>query len=215
MKTPEATLKKNVILTGNPIREDIRQMDKTEAKQSYHFDARRPVLAILGGSQGSAPFNRHFENHLEQYIASNIQILWQCGKKYFSELKELNRHKDVHIIPFTEEMDVFYSAADLIVSRAGALTLSEMALLGKAMVLIPLPHSAGDHQTTNAKTFSQWGAAVLVHQTSLDSGSLEQSVLELVQNPQKISHMEANSKKNGIPDATEKITTVIMEIAEG
>ncbi len=189
-------------------------MDKTIAKQLYHFNADRPVLAILGGSQGSKPFNHHFQNHLEQYTGSNIQILWQCGKKDFPALKALNRNQDVHIIPFTEEMDVFYSAADLIVSRAGALALSEMALLGKAMVLIPLPHSAGDHQTKNAHAFSQSGGAVLVHQTLLTSGSLEKAVLELIQNPQKISLMEENSKKRGIPNATEEITTLIMKIAE-
>ena len=189
-------------------------MDKIEAKQSYHFNATRPVLAILGGSQGSIPFNRHFQNHLEQYSESNIQILWQCGEKNFSELKELNKHQGIHIIPFSKNMDTFYSAADLIVSRAGALVLSEMTLLGKAMVLIPLPHSAGDHQTKNAHTLSQTGGAVLVHQTSLASGSLEQAVMELMKNPQKINCMEANAKKNGTPNATEKITTIIMEIAE-
>ena len=189
-------------------------MDKIAAKKAYHFDAGRPVLAILGGSQGSVPFNCHFKNHLEQYTKSNIQVLWQCGKKDFPELQELNRHQSVHIIPFSENIDVFYSAADLIVSRAGALALSEMALLGKAMVLIPLPRSAGDHQITNAQTFSQTGGALLVHQSSLTSGSLEQEVLKLIQNTQKIAHMEADSKKHGIPDATEKITTVIMEIAE-
>jgi len=190
-------------------------MDKSKAKQLYHFDSSRPVLAILGGSQGSVPFNRHFQKHLEQYIEANIQILWQCGKKDFSDLKTLNRHKDVHIIPFTENIDVFYSAADLIVSRSGALALSEMALLGKAMVLIPLPHSAGDHQTINAQTFSKTGGAVLVHQASLASGTLENTVLELIQDTQKIANMEVNSKKRGIPNATEDITTIIMQIAAG
>ena len=110
-------------------------------------------------------------------------------------------------------MAIFYSAAALIVSRAGSLALSEMATLGKAMVLIPLPHAAGDHQTTNAQTFSQTGGAVLVHQNSLCTGSLEQTVLELLKDSQKITYMEANSKKIGIPNATEAITTVIMEIA--
>ena len=189
-------------------------MDKAEAKQLYHFDNGRPVLAILGGSQGSVPFNRHFQKHLEQYIESNIQILWQCGKKDFAELKTLNRHQDIHIIPFSENIDVFYSAADLIVSRSGALALSEMALLGKAMVLIPLPHSAGDHQATNAQTFSKTGGAVLVHQTSLASGALEKTVLELIQDTPKIARMEENSKKRGIPNAIEEITTIIMQIAE-
>ena len=111
-------------------------------------------------------------------------------------------------------MDVFYSASDLIVSRAGALALSEMALLGKAMILIPLPHSAGNHQITNAHTFSKTGGAVLIHQNSLISGTLEKAVLELIQDTQKIACMEENAKKNGIPNATEKITTIIMKIAE-
>jgi UDP-N-acetylglucosamine--N-acetylmuramyl-(pentapeptide) pyrophosphoryl-undecaprenol N-acetylglucosamine transferase len=207
--------KKNVILTGNPIREDIRLMDKAKAKQLYKFDSGRPVLAILGGSQGSAPFNLHFQKHLEQYIESNIQILWQCGKKDYSDLKYLSRHQNIHIIPFTENIDVFYSAADLIVSRSGALALSEMALLGKAMVLIPLPRSAGDHQTTNARTFSKVGGAVLINQASLVSGALEKTILELIQDNQKIARMEENSKKRGIPYATEKITATIMQIAEG
>ena len=189
-------------------------MDKSKAKKSYHFDPEKPVLAILGGSQGSVPFNMHFRNHLAQYAQSNIQILWQCGKKDFFDLKELNKQKDVHIIPFTEKMDVFYSSADLIVSRSGALALSEMALLGKAMVLIPLPNSAGNHQITNAHTFSKTGGAVLIHQNSLISGTLEKAVLELIQNPKKISAMETNSKKNGIPNSTEKITTIIMKLAE-
>ena len=82
-------------------------MDKAEAKQFFHFDRGRPVLAILGGSQGSVSFNHHFQNRFAQYTESNIQILWQCGKKDFSELKNLNRHQDVHIIPFTEDMDIF------------------------------------------------------------------------------------------------------------
>ena len=189
-------------------------MDKAEAKQLYHFDSGRPVLAILGGSQGSVPFNRHFQKHLEQYIKSNIQILWQCGKKDFPKLKELNSHQHIHILPFTEKMDVFYSAADLIVSRAGALALSEMALLGKAMVLIPLPCSAGDHQNINAQTFLRTGGAVLVHQNLLASGALEQAIMDLIQNSKKITAMEENSKKIGIKDATEKIINVIMEIAK-
>ena len=111
-------------------------------------------------------------------------------------------------------MDVFYSASDLIVSRAGALALSEMALLGKAMVLIPFPHSAGNHQTINAQTFSQTGAALLVHQTAMTSGCLEQAVLALIHDSQKITRMEVNSKKYGIPNSTEKITTIIMDIAK-
>ena len=188
-------------------------MDIIEAKQFYNFDPSRPVLAILGGSQGSIPFNRHFQNNVKKYIDSNIQILWQCGERDFSNLNDLNKHQDVHIMPFSDNMNVFYSAADLIVSRAGALAISEMALLGKAMVLIPLPYSAGNHQAINAQTFSQRGGAVMVDQALLASGALEQVALELLQNSQKIALMEKYSKNIGIPNATKNITNIIMEIA--
>ena len=120
---------------------------------------------VLGGSQGATIINQHFKNNLNKYIESNIQILWQCGNKDFENLKKLNKIPNVHIIPFTNSMDVFYSAADLIVSRSGALALSEMAILGKAMVLVPIPSSAGNHQFINAKSFQNINGAILINQS--------------------------------------------------
>ena len=137
-------------------------MEKNQAKQHFHCRDSQPVLAVLGGSQGSAPLNRHFQQHCQKYTDSGIQILWQCGMKDYEGLQNLIDPKDVHLIPFSDEMGTLYSAADLIVSRAGALALSEMALMGKAMVLVPFPHSAGDHQVKNALAFSNSGAAVLL-----------------------------------------------------
>ena len=188
-------------------------MDKAMAKQSYKFDPHKPVLAIMGGSQGSVPLNRHFENHYKHYTNSNVQILWQCGKNDHPRLKALSANKNLHIIPFTENMNSFYSAADVIVSRAGALALSEMSYLGKAMVLIPFPHSAGDHQYRNAKTFSNSGAALLITQSELNTETLENTVLNLINNPDIIGKMEEKSREMGISNATEIITQTIMEIA--
>ena len=120
----------------------------------------------------------------------------------------------MHLIPFSDEMGTLYSAADLIVSRAGALALSEMALMGKAMVLVPFPHSARDHQVKNALAFSNSGAAVLLHQSRLETGDLETVVLELFHQPEKIREMEEQSLQMAAPDATEKIISTIMEVAE-
>ena len=111
-------------------------------------------------------------------------------------------------------MNNFYSASDIIISRAGAIALSEMAFLGKAMILIPFPYSAGNHQNINAKTFAEAGSAIVVKQSKLKSDYLEKSIFELIQNPTKIHHMEKQSKKMGFSNATEKITAVIMEIAK-
>ena len=189
-------------------------MDKNQAKQHFQCRDSQPVLAVLGGSQGSAPLNRHFQQQCKKYTDSGIQILWQCGKNDYDELQQSIDAKDVHLIPFSDEMGTLYSAADLIVSRAGALALSEMALMGKAMVLIPFPHAAGDHQVKNALAFSNSGAAVILPQFQLQSGDLETTVLELFQQPDKIKGMEEKSIQMAAPDAISKIISTIMEIAE-
>ena len=189
-------------------------MEKNQAKQHFYCKDSQPVLAVLGGSQGSSPLNRHFQQHCQKYTDSGIQILWQCGMKDYDGLQNSIDPKDVHLIPFSDEMGTLYSAADLIVSRAGALALSEMALMGKAMVLVPFPHSSGDHQVKNALAFSNSGAAVLLPQSRLETGDLETAVLELFHQPEKIREMEEQSVQMAAPDATEKIISTIMEIAE-
>ena len=206
--------KDNIILTGNPIRKDIHLVDKNQAKQSYHLNPNKPVIGILGGSQGSTPFNLHFQKHLEKYTNIDIQLLWQTGGKDFINLEMLNKKKGIHILPFINNMNTFYSAADIIISRSGALALSEMALLGKAMILIPLPHSAGNHQAINAKEFTQMGSSILINQSQLKSNYLEQSIFNLIQNPKKIKLMEIQSKKMCFPNSTEKITEIILEVAK-
>ena len=111
-------------------------------------------------------------------------------------------------------MNIFYSAADIIISRSGALTLSEMSCLGKAMILIPFPKSAGNHQIKNAETFTNSGAAILINQFELKTGKMEKTVLDLINSPKKISIMEKNSQNMSTPNALEKITQTIMEIAK-
>ena len=188
-------------------------MDKSQAKQKFNCKESLPVLAILGGSQGSVPLNRHFQKECKKYTQSGIQILWQCGKNDYERLHHSVDEADVHLIPFSDDMGALYSAADLIVSRAGALALSEMALMGKAMVLVPFPHSAGDHQLKNAQAFSNSGAAIVLPQSKLPTGDLETTVLELFKQPEKIQEMEKQSIQMAAPDATENIISTIMEIA--
>ena len=189
-------------------------MDKNQAKQQFNCNDSQPVLVVLGGSQGSVPLNRHFQQQCKKYTDYGIQILWQCGKKDYELLQKSVNAESVHLIPFSDDMGTLYSAADLIVSRAGALALSEMALMGKAMVLVPFPYSAGDHQVKNAKAFSNSGAAILLPQSKLESGELETVVLELFREPEKIRKMEEYSIQMAAPDATENIISTIMEIAE-
>ena len=189
-------------------------MDKEQAKIHFKCSNNQPVLTVLGGSQGSVPLNHHFQESCNQYTDSGIQLLWQCGKNQYDSLKHVINNDQVTLIPFSDDMGALYSASDLIVSRAGALALSEMAFMGKAMVLVPFPHSTGDHQVKNALAFSNSGAAVLLPQSQLETGELEKIVLKLFQNPEKIQEMEEHSSQLAAPNATVDIINTIMEIAE-
>ena len=205
--------KKNIILIGNPIREDIKMINKNKAKNNLNLNEKKPVLLILGGSQGSKPLNNHFIEKCNEYIQYGIQILWQCGKTDFNHLNNIIHNKDIHLIPFCDDMSSLYSASDLIISRSGALALSEMAFMGKAMILIPFPHSAGNHQFKNAESFSNSGAAILIPQNKLNSGELENTAIQLLNNPKKIVDMEKKSIQLASPNATDIITNSIIKIA--
>ena len=205
--------KKNFILTGNPIRDSIQMINKNKAKNNLNLNEKKPVLLILGGSQGSKPLNNHFIKKCNEYLQYGIQILWQCGKTDFNNLNKLINNKDIHLIPFCDDMSLLYSASDLIISRSGALALSEMAFMGKAMILIPFPYSAGNHQFKNAESFSNSGAAILIPQNKLNSGQLEHAAIKLLKNPEKIVAMEKKSIQLASPDATDIIANSIIEMA--
>jgi UDP-N-acetylglucosamine--N-acetylmuramyl-(pentapeptide) pyrophosphoryl-undecaprenol N-acetylglucosamine transferase len=189
-------------------------MDKKQAKIHFNCINNKPVLAILGGSQGSVPLNHHFQESYNKYTESGIQLLWQCGQNQYEILKNNINNDQVKLIPFSNNMGALYSASDLIISRAGALALSEMAFMGKAMVLVPFPYSSGDHQLKNARSFSNSGAAISLPQSRLKTGELENIVFKLFQNPKIIHKMEKQSSQIATPNATIDIINTILEIAK-
>ena len=206
---------RNIIFTGNPIRDDIQKMDKKQAKTHFNLNINKPVLTVLGGSQGSVPLNNYFINNIIKYIDNDIQLIWQCGKKSFKNLSNNTnlKHKNIHLIPFYDNMSALYSASDLIISRSGALTLSEMAYMGKAMILIPFPNSAGNHQHKNATIFQNKGAALLVKQSEMKSKKLETKIFKLFKDPNKLKKMENKAEELATPNAINDIIKTIMEIA--
>ena len=189
-------------------------IDKNVAKINLKLNNNDPVLLVLGGSQGSKPLNKHFIKKCKEYLKYGIQILWQCGKNDYENINENIKDLNIHLIPFSDDMGTLYSASDIVVSRSGALALSEMALMGKAMVLVPFPQSAGNHQLKNAKSFSNSGAAILVPQEKLNSGELEHTVMELLNNPKMIKEMEENSIQMASPNATNNIINSLMAVAQ-
>ena len=194
-----------VRLTGNPIRKAFvdRLPDAFESKKALGFEASKKVLLVLGGSLGARAINDQMAASMATLNVQGWQILWQCGKLYEDEYAAMATSQ-THIQAFIDDMATAYAAADTIVSRAGAGTLSELCLVGKASVLIPSPNVAEDHQTHNARALSDKGAAVLIHERELTQ-RFEIELAELAINKVHRDSMGENIKKLALPHATEDI----------
>ena len=199
--------------TGNPIRGNIKKLDAKIARKKMKLNEDKFTLFFMGGSQGSKPINEHLFENYKNYIDQNCQIIWQCGKLSYNNLNKSIQHPDIHIIDFIDEMDVAYSSASLVVCRSGAISLAELTACGKAMILIPFPQAAGNHQVFNAKELETKNAAKVVLQNELQHGKLEEIVMDLKNNPKKIIELENNSKACAIENATEQIINQIIGIA--
>jgi len=202
-----------VRLTGNPVREAFTEAlpEAKASKSSLGFDPEKPLLLILGGSLGARAINVHIDKSLEALKAQGWQIMWQCGKLY--EKEYIGRTgKGVVVSAFIDDMAKAYAAADAIVSRAGAGTLSELCLIGKPALLVPSPNVAEDHQTHNAKALSEKGAAVLIPETELDQ-RFTVELEALLRNDKRGTLMGARIKSLALPRATADIVDLIEELA--
>lgn len=203
-----------LVLTGNPVRQNLlEKIDRQEALNHYELKSDKPVVLIVGGSLGARTLNESVMANLELITNSGVQLVWQTGKIYYENImKELNGNLPENLKPleFLSRMDLAYGAADLVISRAGAGTISEICLLGKASVLVPSPNVAEDHQTKNAMALVDQQAAVLVK----DSDAKKEMLLkafELVRNQKEIEKLSANSKLLAKPHATSEIVDVIIK----
>ena len=202
-----------VVLTGNPVREAFTRPlpDAGQSKEALGFDPKRPLMLVLGGSLGARAVNQHMDKSLEELKSQGWQLFWQCGKLY--EDQYVGRTEPgVTVRAFIEDMATAYAAADVIVSRAGAGTISELCLIGKPVVLIPSPNVAEDHQTHNAKSLSEQGAAVLIPEKELDT-RFTAEMAGLIEVDQRAKSMGDNIKKLALPKATSDIADIIDELA--
>lgn len=156
-----------IILTGNPVRQDIiRPGSKTEGLEHFHLSDHKKVVLIIGGSLGAGTINKSVLHYLYQPEGlDSIQLLWQTGNHHYDLIKSNEKiadRKDVHVYPFIDRMDLAYASADIIVSRAGAIAISELCIIGKPAILIPSPNVAEDHQTKNALALVQKSAALML-----------------------------------------------------
>jgi UDP-N-acetylglucosamine--N-acetylmuramyl-(pentapeptide) pyrophosphoryl-undecaprenol N-acetylglucosamine transferase len=156
-----------IILTGNPVRQDIiTSRNKQEALEYFHLRTEKTVVLIIGGSLGAGTMNKSVLHYLDQHRGQdNIQLLWQTGKNHFGLISSDQRTLDrdhIQVYPFIDRMDLAYAAADIIVSRAGAIAISELCIVGKPVILIPSPNVAEDHQTKNAEALVRKSAALML-----------------------------------------------------
>jgi len=208
--------KSKLVLTGNPVRQDIINVDslKDQAYKFYGLDSSKKVIVIVGGSLGARTLNESVLNSLDE-IKDNkdIQIIWQTGSYYAKEMEERIKGASIENLykyTFLKRMDYIYAIADLIISRAGACTISELCLTAKPTILVPSPNVAEDHQTKNAMALSSKNAAVLVRDKDAVE-SLLPTALSLVNNSKELDLLSTNIEKMAFRDSARKIANLIKE----
>lgn len=203
----------NTILTGNPIRANIQNGDRKKGGLLFDLNPDKKTIFLFGGSQGSAFLNKIMNECIAMFESEKIQILWQTGQNQYEQFKHLNS-SIIKVRPFIHHMPEAYAISDLIISRAGALTLSEITACGKPSILVPFPHSAGDHQTKNAESVAKANAAILLSEKKMTVRRLYRSAIGILYDDNKLKSMSSNSRKLSVPDATNKIIDQILKVAK-
>lgn len=204
--------KDKMILTGNPVRQDlINEANKSEAIAYFKLDANKKTLLVLGGSLGARRINQLIEKELDFLLSQNIQIIWQCGKLYLNDYSKYNEKENVQVVAFIDRMDLVYAAADVVISRSGASSVSELCIVGKPTIFIPSPNVAEDHQTKNAKAISDKNGAILIRESELET-QFETVFSDLISNESKQSELSQNIKKLAKPNATKDIVEEIVKL---
>ena len=200
-------------LTGNPVRSNIKLgIDRGEALAHFELDVSKKTILIVGGSLGARTLNEATMQNIERLLLSNYQVIWQTGSFYYQEMLERVKPFDLRnfrLVEFIKEMDKAYASADIVISRAGALTVSELSVIGKAVVFVPSPNVAEDHQTKNAMSLVNKDAAEIVKDVDAVNDLVDKA-FELLENKNRLTQLEENILKLGKPNATESILKQIL-----
>ena len=199
-------------LTGNPVRKNLGRMDKTKALMNFGLSTEKKTLLVLGGSLGARTINEAMSESLKTFEENGIQIIWQTGKNYFEQFKQMNSDS-IKIYDFIEDMNAAYSACNLLLARAGATTIAELLNLGIPAILVPSPNVAENHQYHNAKALSDKNAAILIENKSLKA-EIVMKVLELMKSEITLSEIKSNALKMAKPDAAKVIAQNAINFAE-
>lgn len=209
--------KDKIVLTGNPLRNNIKPLDdqKEECLKFFELDPDKKTILLVGGSQGALGINKGISAMLDTFKNNDYQMIWQTGTHYYDkaveEVKNNGLQSRIKCTVFIDRMDMAYAAADVVISRAGAMSISELSLLRKAVVFVPLPTAAEDHQTKNAMSLVKENAALMVKNSETETELLP-TVFSLMENEEKQNEMKDNIAKFAKPNAAEDIVDQIEMI---
>ena len=205
--------KDKIVFTGNPVRQDLLEIDskRKEAIKHFNLDSNKKTLLVLGGSLGARRINRLIEKEIYNIVSKDIQIIWQCGKLYYHDYNHFTDGQIVQVMSFIDQMDLVYAAADFVISRAGASSVSELCLVGKPVIFIPSPNVAEDHQTKNAKAIVDKNGAILIKENELEA-TFETVFSNLILNENLQKELSQNIKKLAKPNATKDIVEQIVKL---
>lgn len=207
-----------IIFTGNPVRQDLFDVNKLrdEAFEFFNLDKSKKIVLVVGGSLGARTLNTVICKEINRINSNNIQLIWQTGKNFFAQAKNeiaYSAVKNIRVYDFIYDMNLAFAAADIIVSRAGAGTISELCIIAKPCILVPSPNVSEDHQTKNAMALVNKNAAVKISDDEAASKLID-AVVQLLGDTKKMNELGENIAKLAMPDAAEKIVDEIIKLAE-
>ena len=207
-----------IILTGNPVRQALLDttISREDAIKSFGLDPTKKTILLVGGSLGARTINESVLQHLDLVKSSDVQFIWQTGKYYSAAIAEQLKGQDIpnlKVTDFISDMGAAYKAADLVISRAGASSISEFCLIGKPVILVPSPNVAEDHQTKNALALSTRSAAIYVKDAEAPATLLELAV-KTVNDGAKLKLLSENVLKLALPDSAEIIAKEVIKLAQ-
>ncbi len=206
-----------IFVLGNPVRQEIldQKTSKEESKDHFKIPREKPAVLVFGGSQGALGINKGVESNIEKIGQRDYQMIWQTGQAFFPTAKKAVENagaNNIKVFPFINEMDKAYAASDLVVCRSGAISISELAVIGKPALFVPLPTAAEDHQTKNAMALAEKGAARVIENQQV-SENLMDEMDELFRGEGMRSSMSEAMKSFGKPLATQSIAQKVIELA--
>lgn len=210
--------KEKILLTGNPVRQDIKDVKerRTEALQFFKLDSNKKTILVIGGSLGARTINESIGSGLQQLVDNNIQLIWQTGKSYYETAKTQTAKfadKNIRAFDFIARMDLAYAAADIVISRAGASSVSELCNIGMPCILVPSPNVAEDHQTKNAMALVHKDAAILVSDSEAREKLVPEAIELIINSIQQVT-LSNNISKMAFYDSANVIAKEVLKLAQ-